>query len=144
MLKKLTLHSSVGGGAYGQNIDSTGMVPPPNASPGEIASLDSSTKKWNKAKVLGNSISNDWYKPEEPLFANTYKAYGKANPVETEAGGQFLHFTQIVWKATTKVGCATTYCGSSMFAGSLNWFTVCNYASPGKSSVCCVFLLSLT
>jgi len=43
--------------------------------------------------------------------------------------------SQIVWKDTTAVGCATYYCGGGLtnFAGTSNpYFTVCNYSPPGN------------
>ena len=43
------------------------------------------------------------------------------------------HFTQIVWKGTTKVGCATKVCqplGNAASGQALS-FTVCNYGPPG-------------
>ncbi|KAG9244042.1 CAP domain-containing protein [Calycina marina] len=128
---KFAHDGTIGGGGYGQNIDMVGMVPAPGANSQQLASLDAQTKAWDKASVIGDSTVNNWYKPEEPLFANTYHAYGAANPVETSAG-QFLHFTQIVWKDTTKLGCAVAYCGTSMFSTSYSWYSVCNYASPGN------------
>lgn len=43
------------------------------------------------------------------------------------------HFTQIVWKGTSKVGCATKVCqplGNAASGQALS-FTVCNYGPPG-------------
>ncbi|KAK3672875.1 hypothetical protein LTR78_007228 [Recurvomyces mirabilis] len=46
------------------------------------------------------------------------------------------HFSQIVWKGTTHVGCATTDCSKGGLAnvGSnvVPYFTVCNYKGPGN------------
>ena len=144
IVKKLTLNSSIGGGGYGQNIDMAGMVAPKSSTGAQ--DTDASTKAWNKAHVLGNAISNSWYKPEEPKFAEAYEGYGKSQPAEEEPDtkGRYLHFTQIVWKNTSKVGCAVAYCGTSMFSTSYSWLTVCNYASPGTSPISYKFLTSLT
>ncbi len=50
------------------------------------------------------------------------------------ANMQCGHYTQIVWRATTKLGCGVTSCSqNSPFQGSSNWeFWVCNYDPPGN------------
>lgn len=97
----------VDGGGYGQNI---------------------------AAGVPGNNVSavitNLFYNGEEPL----YTGYGQPDPdmSQFEAWG---HFSQIVWKATTTVGCATQYCpgGLGNTGGGVSpYFTVCNYKGPGN------------
>jgi pathogenesis-related protein 1 len=44
------------------------------------------------------------------------------------------HYTQIVWRNTTQVGCAVKECSqNSPFQGFTRWnFWVCNYAPPGN------------
>ena len=42
-----------------------------------------------------------------------------------QAGKDCLHYTQVVWRSTTAVGCGMARCGSSEV-----W--VCNYAPPGN------------
>lgn len=44
------------------------------------------------------------------------------------------HYTQLVWRGTTSVGCASAACTTgSPFAGFSNWtFWVCDYAPPGN------------
>lgn len=43
------------------------------------------------------------------------------------------HYTQLVWRATTSVGCATVTCNTGSPFGSGSWtFTVCDYAPPGN------------
>ncbi|KAF2432298.1 PR-1-like protein [Tothia fuscella] len=77
------------------------------------------------------------------LFYNAevtkFSEYGQKTPASINDEKSFDgwgHFTQIVWKSTSKVGCATYDCsksgglkgtGSSVAA----IFTVCNYKSPG-------------
>jgi len=53
--------------------------------------------------------------------------YNFNDPGFSEATG---HFTQLVWKATTTVGCGRTLCnGTNDVAG---WYVVCEYYPPGN------------
>lgn len=99
---------TAGGGGYGQNI---------------------------AAGVAGDNItaviSDMFYNGEEPLYS---AFYGQEPDMSNfEAWG---HFTQIVWKDTTHVACATYDCSSSGLAntggGVSPYFTVCNYKGPGN------------
>lgn len=44
------------------------------------------------------------------------------------------HYTQVVWRSSTGVGCGVKACSTnSPFTGSTNWFiVVCNYSPPGN------------
>jgi uncharacterized protein YkwD len=43
------------------------------------------------------------------------------------------HYTQLVWRDTTSVGCAITHCTTgSPFGGGDWYFAVCDYAPPGN------------
>ena len=75
-------------------------------------------------KVIGGMMYTD----EAPYFTNLY---GEANPDMTNFD-KWGHFTQIVWKATTEVGCATVDCSDLGNVGGPSPFTVCNYGSPGN------------
>lgn len=105
----LTLSSDAMGGGYGQNI-AAGV----------------------EADNITAIITNLFYNGE----VNWYDGlYGQASPsmANFEHWG---HFSQIVWKGTTQVGCYTQDCSSKGLAntgGNVSpYFTVCNYKSPGK------------
>lgn len=60
--------------------------------------------------------------------------YGMADPDMTNFS-IWGHFSQIVWKETTKIGCATQHCPNGLGnTGSTvsPYFTVCNYSPPGN------------
>jgi hypothetical protein len=43
------------------------------------------------------------------------------------------HYTQLVWRATTSVGCASARCGTNSPFGGGSWtLVVCDYAPPGN------------
>jgi uncharacterized protein YkwD len=98
--------TSTGGGGYGQNI---GAGSPPSDIPSMISDL-----------MYNDEIG---YYPGyggEPDMSN-FEKWG--------------HFSQIVWKSTTTVGCATQYCpgGLANTGGGVSpYFTVCNYGPPGN------------
>ncbi|KAB2046061.1 hypothetical protein ES319_D01G206900v1 [Gossypium barbadense] len=41
-------------------------------------------------------------------------------------GGECLHYTQVVWRNSTRLGCARVKCNSGW------WFVTCNYDPPGN------------
>ncbi|PWN52860.1 PR-1-like protein, partial [Violaceomyces palustris] len=70
--------------------------------------------------------SDSWY--------NEVTSYDFSNPGFSSSTG---HFTQMVWKGTTKLGCAiSTSCTGSQLGfggiGSKSSYIVCNYMSPGN------------
>lgn len=102
-------NTTANGGGYGQNI---------------AAGVDSTN--------ISAVITDLFYNGEVNYFDGLY---GEANPDMTnfESWG---HFSQIVWKGTTEVGCATYDCSSSGLANTGEYvspyFTVCNYGPPGN------------
>jgi hypothetical protein len=99
--------TSTGGGGYGQNIGA-------GAPPEDIPAM----------------ITNEMYNDE----IGFYPGYGS----EPDMGNfeKWGHYSQIVWKSTTGVGCATQYCpnGLANTGGNVSpYFTVCNYSPPGMS-----------
>jgi hypothetical protein len=77
-------------------------------------------------------ITESWYKSELP-FMNGY--FGQAN-LPDSVFHNVGHFTQVVWKGTTRVGCVSIDCGTRMMVNgavsTLNKYTVCNYAPAGN------------
>ena len=61
-----------------------------------------------------------WYEGEIGAYASFYGTEPSSSTFE-----DYGHFTQVVWKATTHVGCGTVHCGDS-------WMTACNYKVAGK------------
>lgn len=105
-----------GTGGYGQNLASSG-------SSGDIDSL--------KLQTAADGVTKQWYYGEVGNYANFY---GMENPPSNVPLGDYGHFTQLVWKDSTKVGCATVKCAAGTVLSLQSWYTVCNYKGPGKSS----------
>ncbi|KAI5294070.1 hypothetical protein KEM52_004756 [Ascosphaera acerosa] len=99
-------NTEIDGGGYGQNIG-----------------------YGNSADHIDRMITDGMYNGEA---ANFEPYYGEADP-----GGDFGgygHFTQIVWKGTTHVGCATYECDhlENASADMRLPYSVCNYGPPGN------------
>lgn len=65
------------------------------------------------------------------LWLNEASKYNAVDPLNSGA----LHFTQVIWKATTQLGCATAKCTSGLPIGGANdpaTFTVCHYNPVGN------------
>jgi len=104
-------NTAQGGGGYGQNI---------------AASSD------NSPTSIGATISNGFYGNEVDWYSTPTNLFGLASPsmANFEKWG---HFSQIVWKGTESVGCATQSCPNGLVNESgMKYFTVCNYYPPGN------------
>ncbi|GLI73850.1 hypothetical protein PoHVEF18_002080 [Penicillium ochrochloron] len=99
--------TSIAGGGYGQNIG-YGV----------------------EASDVGVMITNLMYNDEIEYFPTPY---GASAPSMSDFD-KWGHFSQIVWKATTHVGCATVTCNSlgNVDSSSALPFTVCNYSPVGN------------
>ena len=91
-------------GNYGQNIG-----------------WSTATSAEDAVDKMADMITNQWYGAEVGKFTQ----YGAATP-NLANFAQWGHFTQIVWKATTEVGCAYSTCDSGR-----GYMFVCNYSPPG-------------
>ncbi|KIY53243.1 PR-1-like protein, partial [Fistulina hepatica ATCC 64428] len=98
-------NTEVGGGGYGQNIGAG----------------------WSAAEV-GAMITDAMYNDE---MMNFQDLYGEANPNMTNFE-HWGHFSQIVWKNSASVGCATVLCDELENFGSNSSFTVCNFYPAGN------------
>lgn len=97
-------NTQMDGGGYGQNIQAG-------------ASADD----------VWQAITESFYNGEVNAFSGLY---GQANPSNFEDWG---HFSQLVWKSTTSVGCATVHCPNGVTNGvGTKDFTVCNYKPAGN------------
>lgn len=111
-------NTKVQGGGYGQNIAA-------GVEPANISAI----------------ITDLFYNGEEPYFASQY---GKDNPDMTDFE-KWGHFSQIVWKGTTHVACATQHCPGGLAnvgSGVSPYFTVCNYKNPGNFHQQTVFMFT--
>ena len=104
---------AVGGIAYGQNIAA-------GAPADNVTSV----------------ITDLFYNAEIENFAGLYGQATPDNINDDTAFDGYGHYTQIVWKGTTAVGCATVDC-SAQGLGNVGsnvppYFTVCNYSPPGN------------
>ena len=97
----------IDGGGYGQNI-AAGTAP----------------------EDISKVITDEFYNAEVNWFSGLY---GQANP--TTNFEHWGHFSQLVWKTSTHVGCATHYCSNGLADTGAHvdpYFTVCNYKNPGN------------
>lgn len=70
----------------------------------------------------GSGLSGD---AAAALWYNEYDKYNFTTPVYS---GEVGHFTQMVWRGTTQIGCGSAVCG-----GQTLW--VCRYSPPGNMNV---------
>lgn len=64
------------------------------------------------------------------MWSDEASKYNYNNPVFTSDAG---HFTQVVWKGTTKLGCAVVDCADgTIFKGFKSRYLVCEYTAPGN------------
>lgn len=91
-------------------------------------------KRGNHGENIAASTPGHWMPAtvvQDWAAEASFYDYGKNTCAPGELCG---HYTQIVWRSTTQVGCAKKVCTkNSPFSGSPQWdFWVCNYAPPGN------------
>jgi hypothetical protein len=91
----------VNGGGYGQNLAAYGT---------------SSTGPLDLPSLVEWSITDEWYDGEL-----AYIPWGEDSP--STSGPEFLHATQVIWKASIEVGCATVQCAAGTIFGMTSWYT---------------------
>jgi hypothetical protein len=79
---------------------------------------------------LARGVTDGWYNDELELFPSS--DYGKGSP-NMARFSDWGHFSQVVWKGTKQVGCATHFCAPGTMNSMGSWYTVCNYYPAGMS-----------
>ncbi|KAG5928502.1 hypothetical protein E4U53_002665 [Claviceps sorghi] len=102
-----------GTGDYGQNL----------ASMGSTESMDG-----KEVQSVREAITNQWYNGEFSFFNPFYGLSQPPNSLFMKTG----HLTQLIWKGTQKVGCATVKCGAGTIFGMQSTYSVCNYWPAGN------------
>ncbi|KAK8104548.1 uncharacterized protein PG998_011581 [Apiospora kogelbergensis] len=101
---------------YGQNIAMWG--------------LSSGAEKLGDVGAINMAIHDMWYNGELNLFSPSF--YGESSPDMTNFE-KWGHFSQLVWKESTSVGCQAQFCPKgTMNDGMDTWFMVCNYFPAGN------------
>lgn len=103
---------------------------------------------WKHSKTAGQGENIAIYGPTTKIFDGThadptssirdwYNEYPKYNGQSYTSGAG--HFTQVVWKSTTEIGCAMPICetmvnedGTPALGGKNIAFLVCGYKAPGN------------
>ncbi|KAK8062012.1 hypothetical protein PG994_008378 [Apiospora phragmitis] len=101
---------------YGQNIAMWG--------------LSSGAEKLGDVGAINMAITDMWYNGELNLYLPSY--YGEASP-DMSNFEKWGHFSQLVWKESTSVGCQAQFCPKGTMNDAMDtWFMVCNYFPAGN------------
>lgn len=108
--------------AYAETLASTGEFKHSNTNNGENLFATFTTGAPPSAAAVASQAVGSWY--------NEVADYDYANP---GFSGKTGHFTQVVWKGTTQVGCGAAT-GEKNFGGNIYTavYVVCQYAPPGN------------
>lgn len=81
------------------------------------------------AGAIGMASHDMWYNGEINKFLPSY--YGESNPDMSDFEG-WGHFSQLVWKDSTQLGCYAKLCAAgTMYSDMDAWYMVCNYRPAG-------------
>jgi hypothetical protein len=78
---------------------------------------------------LARGVTDGWYNNEIELFPSS--EYGKGSP-DMSNFSDWGHYSQMIWKGTQQVGCATHFCAPGTMNSMGSWYTVCNYYPGGN------------
>ncbi|KAK6859383.1 hypothetical protein PG990_013366 [Apiospora arundinis] len=107
---------SQGDADYGQNIAMWG--------------LSSGAEKLGDVGAINMAIHDMWYNGELGLFLPSF--YGESSP-DMSNFEKWGHFSQLVWKESTGVGCQAQFCPKGTLNDGMDtWFMVCNYFPAGN------------
>lgn len=88
------------------------------------------------ASNISSVITDLFYNNEVNNFAGLYGESTPSNINDAQAFDGWGHFSQIVWKGSAKVGCATYDCSAQGLQNTGSsvppYFTVCNYSPAGN------------
>ena len=81
---------------------------------------------WSRPTLSQTKPVDSWY--------NEIGQYDFNNPIGSYKTGNVLHFTQVVWRGSTQLGCGIASCQAPAPDGANSgWgFIVCRYAPPGN------------
>lgn len=89
----------------------------------------------DRIKTAAAGVTDQWYNGE----MTKWDFYGMNDPPASASLYDWGHFTQVVWKDASKVGCATVRCGPGSVLSLQSWYTVCNYNPPGETALPLLF-----
>ncbi|KAK4161262.1 CAP domain-containing protein [Cladorrhinum sp. PSN259] len=112
---KFAHDTQIGGGGYGQNI--------------AMFAASSGAEAFGASNSVAKAITGGWYNNELEIF--DVNDYGKDSPNMLKFD-KWGHYTQVVWKDSQRLGCASQLCPPGTVNAFESFFTVCNYAPAGN------------
>lgn len=81
---------------------------------------------WRRPTLSSTQVVGSWY--------SEIGQYNFSNPIGSYRTGKVGHFTQVVWRGSSQLGCAVATCAAPAPDGAnSSWgFMVCRYAPPGN------------